>query len=83
MLSIILTEKRARQRELDMDCQRHNSEAVIKGMDEKLKEKDKEHRFGLIYNLICMYYNTIKEKPSTLLRGILHDCRFTVTCIVQ
>lgn len=28
-----------------MECQRHNSEAVIKGMDEKLKEKEKEHRF--------------------------------------
>ena len=27
-----------------MDCQRHNSEAVIKGMEEKLKEKDKDHR---------------------------------------
>ena len=31
-----------------MDCQRHNSEAVIKGMDEKLKEKEKEHRLELI-----------------------------------
>ena len=38
------TEKRAKQRDLDMDCQRHNSEAVIKGMEEKMKEKDKEHR---------------------------------------
>lgn len=56
MYSVILIEKRAKQRELDMDCQRHNSEAVIKGMDEKLKEKDKKHRFGLIYNLIYMYY---------------------------
>ena len=57
-----ITEKRAKQRELDIDCQRHNSEAVIKGMDEKLKEKDKEHRFGLTYNLICMYYSTIKAQ---------------------
>lgn len=56
MHSVILIEKRAKQRELDMDCQRHNSEAVIKGMDEKLKEKDKKHRFGLIYNLIYVYY---------------------------
>ena len=38
------TEKKAKQRDLDMDCQRHNSEAVIKGMEEKLKEKDKDHR---------------------------------------
>ena len=28
-----------------MECQRHNSEAVMKSMDEKLKEKEKEHRF--------------------------------------
>ena len=28
-----------------MECQRHNSEAVIKGLDERLKGKDKEHRF--------------------------------------
>ena len=48
ILSVILTEKRAKQRELDLDCQRHNSEAVIKGMDEKLKEKEKEHRFDFI-----------------------------------
>ena len=62
--SVKLTEKRAKQRELDIDCQRHNSEAVIKGMDEKLKGKDKEHRFGLTYNLICMYmyYSTIKAE---------------------
>ena len=39
------TEKKAKQRDLDMDCQRHNSEAVIKGMEEKLKEKDKEYRY--------------------------------------
>ena len=60
--SVKLTEKRAKQRELDIDCQRHNSEAVIKGMDEKLKEKDKEHRFGLTYNLIRMYYSTTKAQ---------------------
>ena len=60
--SVKLTEKRAKQRELDIDCQRHNSEAVIKGMDEKLKEKDKEHRFGLTYNLICIYCSTIKAQ---------------------
>ena len=42
--SFTFTEKKAKQRDLDMDCQRHNSEAVIKGMEEKLKEKDKEHR---------------------------------------
>ena len=33
-----------------MDCQRHNSEAVIKGMEEKLKEKDKEHRYVKKFN---------------------------------
>ena len=33
-----------------MECQRHNSEAVIKGMDEKLKEKEKEHRFVLKFS---------------------------------
>ncbi|KAL9973126.1 hypothetical protein ACROYT_G019542 [Oculina patagonica] len=37
-------EKKAKQRELDMQCQRHNSEAVINGLNDKLKEKDKEHR---------------------------------------
>ena len=41
----MFTEKKGKQRELDMECQRHNSEAVIKSMDEKLKEKEKEHRF--------------------------------------
>ena len=41
----LYTEKKAKQRELDMECQRHNSEAVIKGMDEKMKEKEKEHRY--------------------------------------
>ena len=46
----LFTEKKAKQRELDMECQRHNSEAVIKGMDEKLKEKEKEHRFVLKFN---------------------------------
>ena len=45
MHSFTFTEKKAKQRDLDMDCQRHNSEAVIKGMEEKLKEKDKEHRY--------------------------------------
>ena len=45
MPSFTFTEKKAKQRDLDMDCQRHNSEAVIKGMEEKLKEKDKEHRY--------------------------------------
>ena len=62
MFSVVLTEKRANKRELEIDCQRHNSEAVIKGMDEKLQEKDKEHRFGGIYNLICMYCSTIKAQ---------------------
>ena len=42
--SFTITEKKAKQRELDMECQRHNLEAVIKGMQEKLKEKEKEHR---------------------------------------
>ena len=51
MYYVVFTEKRAKQRELDMKCQRHNSEAVTKGMDEKLKEKEKEHRFGSIYNI--------------------------------
>ena len=40
----ISKEQKAKQRELDMECQRHNSEAVIKGLNDKLKEKDKEHR---------------------------------------
>ena len=43
-LAFTITEKKAKQRELDMECQRHNLEAVIKGMQEKLKEKEKEHR---------------------------------------
>ena len=29
---------------------------------QQLKEKDKEHRFGVIYNLICMYYSTNKAQ---------------------
>ena len=62
MFSVVLTEKRAKQRELEIDCQSHNLEAVIKGMDEKLQEKDKEHRFGVVYNLICMYYSTNKAQ---------------------
>ena len=48
--SFTFTEKKAKQRDLDMDCQRHNSEAVIKGMEEKLKEKDKEHRYVKTFN---------------------------------
>ena len=38
-----------------MQCQRHNSEAVIKGMNDKFKEKDKEHRFvsNLVSVLLC------------------------------
>ncbi|XP_068751937.1 centromere protein F-like isoform X2 [Montipora capricornis] len=43
-VNLAALEKKAKQRELDMECQRHNSEAVIKGMDEKMKEKEKEHR---------------------------------------
>ena len=35
-----------------MQCQRHNSEAVIKGLNDKLKEKDKDHRFGPNFNHI-------------------------------
>ena len=35
-----------------MECQRHNSEAVIKSMDDKFKEKEKEHRCVLNFNNI-------------------------------
>ncbi len=31
-----------------MQCQRHNSEAVINGLNDKLKEKDKEHRYDFV-----------------------------------
>lgn len=38
-----------------MECQRHNAEAVIQGLNDKLKEKDKEHRF--------VSKKIIQEKP--------------------
>ena len=53
------TEKKAKQRDLDMDCQRHNSEAVIKGMEEKLKEKDKEHRYVKTFHELIVLLWTV------------------------
>lgn len=53
------TEKKAKQRDLDMDCQRHNSEAVIKGMEEKLKEKDKEHRYVKTFHELIVLVWTV------------------------
>ena len=42
-----------------MDCQRHNSEAVIKGMEEKLKEKEKGHRCVKKFNELIVLFWTV------------------------
>ena len=59
MHSLTFTEKKAKQRDLDMDCQRHNSEAVIKGMEEKLKEKEKGHRCVKKFNELIVLFWTV------------------------
>lgn len=72
MHSFSFTEKKAKQRDLDMDCQRHNSEAVIKGMEEKLKEKDKEHRcVKKFHGLIILLWTVTFTQQHSLQADIL------------
>ena len=42
--SFFIIEKKNKQLCQEMGCQRHNSEAVIHGLEERIKEKDKQHR---------------------------------------
>ena len=70
--SFTFTEKKAKQRDLDMDCQRHNSEAVIKGMEEKLKEKDKEHRCVKKFpELIVLFWTVTFTQQHSLQADVL------------
>jgi superfamily II RNA helicase len=44
------TEKKSKHLGQELECQKHNSEAVIKGHEERLKEKEKKYRYGYLMN---------------------------------
>lgn len=45
MLIHFLTERKCKQLNQELQCQRHNAEAIIKGHEDRNKEKEKQHRY--------------------------------------
>ena len=55
--TFFIIEKKNKQLCQEMGCQRHNSEAVILSLEERIKEKDKQHRLVSWKRLIVIVHH--------------------------